>query len=417
MTKTPQRSHFPILRHLQYGAVVALPALIALGRRPADVALGVGLLAWGAQLLQARRLPRLHRNPLTPLLIAWFVVAVCSMRNSIDPAASLHGLGKLLKAAGLYFLVLSAVETRDALRGVIAGWAIGLALMVGDALWQMASGRDLVYGHAVAYTLETIWRLTATFKHPEDFSIYLVSVCPVAVALAVRGPCRWRGGLWVLVGLTFPVLFLTWARGSVLAFLAEMLVLAFMLWHWAPAVLSALMAGVGFLLVSPSVKVWAATMPSMLHQLTEPERLMYWQAALNMVRAHPIIGVGVNTFVKAYSHYRIASDHFTGIGPYAHNQYLQLAAELGLVGLSVFLWLLIRVFRTAVWRGAGRRGATSEAIVGAGLAAGLIGYLITGCLESALFYGRTSMIFWTLIGLCLAIDRLAHSSDVDTTRL
>ncbi len=417
MNQTSRTIHSQIFRDIQYGVVVALPGVIAIGRRPADVAFGVGLLAWGAQALLARRFPRLPKNPLTVLLVAWFVVAVCSMCNSIDPAASLHGLGKLLKAAGLYFLVLSTVDSRDSLRGVVAGWVIGLALVVGDAIWQMASGRDLVYGYAITYMLDTVWRLTATFSHPENLAIYLVSTCPVAVALAVRGPRRWRGGLWLLVGLTSLVLLFTWARGGVIAFLTEMLVLAFMLRRWAPAVLAALTAGVGFLIVPPSVEAWAATMPSLLYQLTEPERLMYWQAALNMVRAHPIIGVGVNTFVKAYPHYRIAGDHFTEIGPYAHNQYLHLAAELGLVGLSVFLWLLARVLRRAVWRGAGRQDAPVETIVGAGLVAGLIGYLITGCLESALFYGKASMTFWTLVGLCMAIDRLKQSPHHETKRL
>ena len=100
---------------------------------------------------------------------------------------------------------------------------------------------------------------------------------------------------------------------------------------------------------------------------------MYWRAALNMIRHHPIIGVGINTFVKAYPAYREAGDHFTQMGPYAHNMFLHQAAELGMSGLGVLLGLLGCIFGL-VWRAIVTRGQPSLAtLVCIGLGAGLCG--------------------------------------------
>ena len=71
------------------------------------------------------------------------------------------------------------------------------------------------------------------------------------------------------------------------------------------------------------------------------ERLAHWQAAIDMARDKPIFGVGLGGYALAYEDYRLINwEHPLG---HAHNYYLNLLAETGIVGLAAYLafWLYI----------------------------------------------------------------------------
>src|SRR3990167_8405861 len=240
-------------------------------------------------------------------------------------------------------------------------------------------------------------RVQATFNHPGSLSIYLASFAPLVTALALRGNTKWRRPLLVVVALTIAVVVLHRSRSGVLAVLLGWIMLGYWLRHWLPVVLVGLTVALQAATVPPAVKAWAATMPSFFEQLAQPDRPSYWQVAINMFTAHPVIGVGTNTFTKNYAIYCSPGDPFAHVGPYAHNQYFHLAAELGLFGVIVFALVLVVVFR-ALARGPAARDRTPlEWAICAGLGAGLIGYLVVGGFESSIFHARGSMIFWFLV--------------------
>ncbi len=94
-------------------------------------------------------------------------------------------------------------------------------------------------------------------------------------------------------------------------------------------------------------------------------RFMVWAIGLEMLRAHPLTGVGANNFEIAYPEARAQFSARAVNSPYpgmyeelmvqrAHNEYIQILAELGVVGFALFLsfcmvliWLAIRALRFA----------------------------------------------------------------------
>ena len=394
------------MRRLQEWALLAFAVTLPLGQAPPEITLVLGLAVLALRAVVERRLPRLPRGPLLLALLLWFAAALASMHNSADLHASVSGLRKLVKWFGLCLLVVDTADSPAALRRLALACLAGLGLEVFDGVWQAAAGWDLFYRRAPHLVFGSVTRLTGTFRHPADLSIYLVSLCPFAVVLGLVGERRRRGPLLALSVLTSAVLLLCFNRAGILALAASLLVLALLLRRWAPAALGAAAVAVQAATVPSAVRAWSASMPSLLQKLTEPERLMYWQTALRMITAHPWIGVGINTFVKAYPAYRGSGDPYGQAGPYAHNQYLQLTAELGIAGLVAFLAVLCCTC-AALARVVKARGASPElAAVASAVGAGLAAYLIMGCLESALFYGRVSLVFWMLVGLASAADAL-----------
>lgn len=88
------------------------------------------------------------------------------------------------------------------------------------------------------------------------------------------------------------------------------------------------------------------------------------RAALRLVAKHPVTGVGPGQATFVWT----TPDGRTMIARYAHNEYLQVLVELGLVGLVLLLILLVAIARTA-WRG---RAAAPSLEVWAGAVAGLV---------------------------------------------
>jgi O-antigen ligase len=77
------------------------------------------------------------------------------------------------------------------------------------------------------------------------------------------------------------------------------------------------------------------------------ERVAHWQAALAMWTDHPWLGVGIGNYEVAYAAYALPQWPLP-LG-HAHNYYLNIAAEAGLLGLASYLILwgsaLIRAWR------------------------------------------------------------------------
>jgi tetratricopeptide (TPR) repeat protein/O-antigen ligase len=74
-------------------------------------------------------------------------------------------------------------------------------------------------------------------------------------------------------------------------------------------------------------------------------RVRIWQATLQMIRAHPIAGVGMGGYWTAVPSYHEASGSMTP--QQAHNDYLELVASGGIIGLAIFLWFLFELLKQA----------------------------------------------------------------------
>ena len=77
------------------------------------------------------------------------------------------------------------------------------------------------------------------------------------------------------------------------------------------------------------------------------DRLVIWQAGLEMLKDKPLLGTGIGTFWLVYPKYRSDSDDSGGF--HAHNDYLQLAIEAGLPGAFLFVLIIISLGHM-VWK-------------------------------------------------------------------
>lgn len=393
-----------------YWSIVIMPFSVAIAPGLANTFIGFFIVFFIIKKL-------LFRQPFSTDGLAliffglFFLVSLISIFNSISFATSLKGVSKLIK--DILILLVCSEEIRDKkhLSMIIFAICFGVCLSSLDALWQMISGYDFIRHNAIQSAIG-LPRPTAAFPNPNVFGIYMSALTPLIFGLTFfyfKGKNRLLMSLVSLLALCGVVL--TLSRGSGLGVYLAMLFLSIIN---KKKMITLILIGV--VIISPflmprNIKQWIKEInynPVLF--IYEPVRISIAMNVINMVKQHPFIGVGLNTFSKNYGKYKTeqAEKYFhTPDTIYAHNTYLQMAGEIGLLGLAAFLLFLFQIFRRVfdVWR---RLKDEYLKVVGLSLAASLIAFLINGLTETSLYYSRVAMIFWFLLGMSLAFNRFAN---------
>lgn len=137
-------------------------------------------------------------------------------------------------------------------------------------------------------------------------------------------------------------------------------------------------------------------------------RLEYWRASWRMFLDHPVAGVGLGAFPAVYPQYGRSTAKYERLEQ-AHNDYLQLLTDTGLIGAAIALWFLAEVLRLARRQFKRIRGARSRsrALIAGGYT-GVIGLLIHSVTDFNLQIASNALLF--LFVLALATSIRLHTS-------
>jgi O-antigen ligase len=319
--------------------------------------------------------------------------------TSYWPGASFGTAIAFLKILTFFFLITYCIRTRREFR--LALWSF-LAAILYLELWAALAGGSRV-------------RITHTYD-PNDLAFVIVSSVPAAVMLffAERGRRRWV--LPVIGVLGMLTVILTKSRGGFVALAVVGVVTLAKLPSRIPFLRTGVALGtvVIFMVLAPDSywervsTIWGAetrqaAADGYLQGGFDTARWEIWKHGLRLIAENPLLGVGAGAFVVAEG-----SLHKTGGWLAPHNTFIQVAAELGLPGLAVFLFLLYRGFVNCrrVIRVTGRAPALAGYYWTAhGLETALCGYIVAGfALTQAL-----SDIPYFLLAMSVVLVRLTLS--------
>lgn len=304
----------------------------------------VGLFAGAAARRTALDLP----------LAAFFGAAALSAAFSVDRPASVFGMypqmfyGLLPLALGLQLFYASAAaseESRDELERWLLALAIPFALF---GVSQRFFG-DVLTGFPLFGN-----RISSTIGSPIMFGACLAVLIPTALDAALDRRSLLGGAALALMAVA---LVMTWSRGAWLAAAAGG---AFYLWLAGRLRLPGRRVMVLVLLAGLSI---AALTRALRKSDSDAQRLETSKTALTAFAARPLLGWGPDTFVLPFRRYK--TDGFlrvTGVSYTeslnAHDDLLQVAATMGLVGLAAYLWLLwaLGARLVALWKAGELRG-------------------------------------------------------------
>jgi O-antigen ligase len=335
-----------------------------------EILVALVLAAWLARGVARRAIIIPHPPLLIPALLL-LGAFLASLPSAWSPRDGLIEMAKWLEGGVLYLAVVALLPRRR------VPWLLGALLLAGAAqallgLYQF----ERAIGPSQYLVLGRFIRAYGTFRQPNPFGGYLGLLAPVALSLAwwmaaqnlppfPPFPKR-EGGRGVrLMTLMTPLaaagvislgLIASWSRGAWMGFAAALAVIVLARGRRSTAGIVALVAilaalalatgygGAGVIDVLLSRAIGGEGYTSFADvrtlEVTDAnfatvQRLAQWQAAWGIFSDHPWLGVGIGNYAVAYPTY--ALPHWYEPLGHAHNYYLNVAAESGLIGLAAYL--------------------------------------------------------------------------------
>jgi len=128
-------------------------------------------------------------------------------------------------------------------------------------------------------------------------------------------------------------------------------------------------------------------------------RFLSADQALGMISENPITGTGVGSYYRTSRYYHFTNHSRSQRIENAHNYFLQLTAELGIVALIFFLWIIALVFRLGI-HDVSKRGESQQLVTG--FIFGIGAYLITMLTGHPLILSNQQFLFWFAIAIVTA---------------
>ncbi|QJW48656.1 polymerase [bacterium BFN5] len=131
-------------------------------------------------------------------------------------------------------------------------------------------------------------------------------------------------------------------------------------------------------------------------------RIALWESTVAMIVDKPLLGIGWGAYWLVYPQYDFFIQDTSTTIFHAHNMYLNIAAEIGIPGLIVFLTIMVGHIRTAL---SVVHEVTDRWVVGLllGLVAALFGIAVNGFTDFILFNIQLSMLFWLFNAMIVVI--------------
>ncbi|HCM68209.1 MAG: hypothetical protein A2898_03155 [Candidatus Kerfeldbacteria bacterium RIFCSPLOWO2_01_FULL_48_11] len=233
-----------------------------------------------------------------------------------------------------------------------------------------------------------------------------------------RGIWQIANGQWFILGVVaFGLIgiILSVSRGALIGVFAALVFIScfsrWKKWLWTFFIASALI-----LLVVPQLRSELTSVVSGSDVSTDV-RLVMWKGTMRMIQDRPIFGAGLAGFPIIYADYKEPSH--TEFFPNPDHLILTLWVEMGLAGLIVFGWIVVRFFREGIkmlHQGAsdlGKLGPSEGGIKGhqgviVGLMAAMVVLVVHGFFDTPYFKNDLAVIFWTLVALMVILKKESH---------
>jgi len=330
-----------------------------------------------------------RRTSLDLPVVLFVLLAGLSIAFSVYRHDSICAFLRLLCYAGVYYLIVNNFDRGMVKSLTLAIILTGAALSV-YGLLQYAAVLPHPWWHPARF-------LSSTYVNHNHFSGYLEMVIPLAIGVLIS---RWRdepvagiviGGALLAMSTAFV---LAQSRGAWISLAISLVVMAIALMTGgALKKKSVFLVFFLILLVCAFIFIARPEVYQRLNTITGAEtgeasletRIKIWQGAVRMINDKPLTGTGIGTFAWSFPAYRppgmLVRAYFT------HNDYLQVASEMGLPALAVMLW----IFLAAVFS-----GFTKGDPVMTGCAAGVLSVAIHGIVDFN-FHIPANMLLCTVL--------------------
>ena len=360
-----------------------------------SLSLAVVAVLWLARLILERRFTFVRTRLWWPVIILT-LITLLSVMGSIDVEYSLKNIKKYTFVS--VFLFFATVNNVRDLRDVKI---LLLALMISAGIFSLLA---LIDYSLFEQTFGSRLRVRYLDRNLGRFSKFYDLAIPVNFALIFITKDKMKKILFTLgLLLSMTTMLLMQMRGSYVVIFLAILAIAFIYRKKLFVIILIIPFFIAIMMPSKMI-TRAQEMFQFGDYLTKDGVLNYrseaWKGAVRIIKEHPILGLGIGKSnfgrtVEKFDDLKIPYDH-------AHNTILQIAVELGLIGLAAFLWFFGSVFYHGIKGYCSLPKNDMRAILIFGILCGIGALFAHGFI--AYFYKHTSFYaLWVFVALLIVL--------------
>ena len=396
------------------------------------------LSSWAARMIATKKLI-FTRSPLDIPILLFLASQVVSMLFSIDPRTSLFGyysrfnggLTSLFSYALLYWAYVSNMTGKESKNSLIALLACSYIVSVYAFLQRLGIDKDI-------WDQNVQERVFSTFGQPNWLAAWTTAIIPLTWVFTLSSKIFSKNKKFLLALGLFILLFLTLlfskSRSGLLGFSSAYVVfwgILFLIRKGTRKLIQAFVLITSSLMVASLVvgTVWTPSISDIgdrRSEIGEREqkllsgeggtesgkiRKIVWKGAIDVWKAYPATGTGVETFAFSYPTFRPAEHNLVSEWEFiynkAHNEYLNFAANTGSIGLIAYLSLITAflIFLTKIITNPQLEIGNSKLVL-IGIYSGYVSILVTN------FFGfstvATSLLFFLYPAIALRLTSFAQ---------
>jgi len=326
-------------------------------------------------------LPLKETKPIRYPLILICLALIISVVFSLDKLHSFIQLYEYIAGLLLFIIAVSlSYENKMRILNVIIWSGLIISLL---AIYQYLFGFQHLSSHLAKYNISNTFilesvsqkRVFLPFVTPNTLAGYLAMVIALTLTHNYRA--------WLMIPLSLALL-LTRSLGGLLSLVLSLAVYFSLRGKIGKRGIIFLF---GLIVVSALVLIIRSInqKPHLQPIFSTIMRLNYWKDTLKIIKTWPLFGVGLGNFNLAESRF-------------AHNSYLQIWAEMGILGFISVLWLIIAIFKSALIN---IKKVTQKSQIASLVAANVI-FLTHNFVDFTFFLPEVALIWWLILGLTVA---------------
>lgn len=309
-------------------------------------------------------------------------------------------------------VTLSAVRNAEDLKRLCAG--AGGAVLVSSlyGVYQRIQGVEVNASYVdLEVNPDMPGRVQSYFDNPNTFAEVLILLLPLLVALVL---CSRHWFSRLLAAGTFAVgavaLGMTYSRASWVGLACAAVVFVFL---WKPKLIPAFAVVCVLCIPLLPATIWHRILTiTNTSDSSTASRLPLYEAALGVIRESPVSGAGLGT--AAVQEFIKSNNLYHGDAPYthAHNIYLEVWVEAGILGIAGFFASMMWNIKNAA-RQVRHCPDSAARTISAAAAAALCGGMVAGLADYLWQYPRVMSIFWFVFAVTLAGVKLCRQSQAE----
>jgi O-antigen ligase len=402
----------------------------------AEVLIVLGLMFWGIKMVSEEKL-KFTTSLLDLPILSFMAICIFSLFWSNNPFVSLKELPLFLAGPLLYFIITNNIDDKRQIDRIL-----NVLLIIGGLFGIYGilqyNGIDFPFWRGNVARMQVF----GLFGNVNYFAEYLIAPLPIAISIFFVTRNKFKKFL-LLIGILAmgTTLIVTFTRGS---YLSVGISLIFMFFLYIVnrgknflkenkkifiIILTAIII-VAFLFIIPTPLSKPGTAISQIKrrvsitqltgELSFGKRIAIWKYTVLMIKDHPLLGSGIGTFkynslkyqAKFFDQGQNRSLYPYGVDEKVHNEYLQLWAEIGIIGLGIFIWLMISYFNYGIKLLKRVKDRYNQGII-IGLMGSVIAVLVDCLFGFPLHLSATVVLFW----LALVLTMVVAGIEVDVGKI